>query len=246
VPAKNFAEIKSLLARRIEQVRERIAAACRRTGRRPEEVTLVAVTKTVSSEVAGLLPDLGILDLGESRPQELWKKAAALPGTIRWHLIGHLQTNKVATTLPLVSMIHSVDSERLLQALEEAAARQQRSLPVLLEVNVSREANKHGFAPEELPGLVPAIRQFRHVQIEGLMTMAALESDPESCRPAFIELRQLRDDLSRHAGVDSARTPHLRHLSMGMSNDFEIGIEEGATMIRVGTTLFAGLSEGEA
>jgi pyridoxal phosphate enzyme (YggS family) len=247
VPATRLAEIKDRLAERIDSVRDRMAAACRRAGRVPEEVTLVAVTKTVSAEIASLLPDLGIFDLGESRPQELWKKAAALPGMVRWHLIGHLQRNKIAATLPLVSMIHSVDSVRLLQALEEAAAQQERTVPVLLEVNASGETNKQGFAPEALLNLMPAIADLRHVSIEGLMTMAALESDPEKCRPVFVKLRQLRDERSRRYIIDSSAPGpgSLRRLSMGMSNDFEIAIEEGATMVRIGTTLFAGLAENE-
>src|SRR3954468_6236423 len=128
---------RSVLAARLAAAEERIAAACRRAGRDRSEVTLVAVTKTVGPEIAALLPGLGVLDLGESRPQELWRKAAFLPDTVRWHLVGHLQRNKVEQTLPLVQMIHSVDSARLLEALEKAATAQVRSVPVLIEVNMS-------------------------------------------------------------------------------------------------------------
>jgi len=211
--------------------------ACRRAGRQRNEVTVVAITKTISAQTVALLPELGLLDLGENRPQELWIKAAAVPASLRWHMVGHLQRNKVEQTLPLVRMIHSVDSVRLLQALEEGCTKQARILDVLLEVNASREASKHGFAPADLPGLVPQIRALQHVHVRGLMTMAAPEQDPERCRPTFVELRQLRDKLR------SERAPphELSQLSMGMSNDFEIAVEEGATLVRLGTVLFEGL-----
>jgi len=205
-------------------VEERIGKACARAGRRRAEVTLVAVTKTVDVEAASLLPELGVFDLGENRPQELWRKADALPREIRWHLIGHLQRNKIDRTLALVQLVHAVDSVRLLHALEAEATAQQREVAVLLEVNASGEASKQGFAPAELPSL----SELKHVKARGLMTMAALQ-EPEACRPTFVRLRELRDQLG------------LEHLSMGMSNDFEIAIEEGATFIRLGTALFDGV-----
>lgn len=222
------------LVDRLEKVRQRIEAACRKAGRAPTEVTLVAVTKSATVEVAELLPELGWMDLGENRPQELWRKSAALPATVRWHLIGHLQRNKIDRTLPLVHLFHSVDSLRLLTALEQEAARQQRFVDVLLEVNASREANKQGFAPEEVPGLAPELAKLRQVRVRGLMTMAAFEEDPELSRPTFAQVRQLRDQLQQDLGP-----PHgVEHLSMGMSNDFEVAIEEGATLVRIGTALF--------
>jgi pyridoxal phosphate enzyme (YggS family) len=231
------ADLHGLLSERLRAVRQRVAAACARGGRAPDEVTLVAVTKTVPGGVAAALPGLGVRDLGESRPQELWRKAAAVPGAA-WHLIGHLQRNKVERTLPLVRMIHSVDSLRLLTALEQEAERLSRVFPVLLEVNASRESSKHGFAPEEVPALLPRIQQLRFIHVRGLMTMAAPEDDPERCRPTFAALRQLRDRLRRETGP-----PHeFQHLSMGMSNDFEVAIEEGATLVRLGTVLFEGLA----
>ncbi len=222
------------LQQRVAEVGERIAAACACVGRVPSDVTLVAVTKTVAAEVAACLPELGILDLGENRPQELWHKAAVLPAAVRWHLIGHLQRNKIERTLPLVHMIHSVDSLRLLDALEREAERLGRTIPVLLEVNASGEASKHGFAPPEVLPLVPRLQTPRHVQVRGLMTMAALQ-EPEACRPAFRALRELRDQLRQEMG-DS-----VEHLSMGMSNDFEVAIEEGATLVRLGSVLFEGI-----
>ena len=232
---------RTLLADRVRAVDERIAAACRRAGRPRADVTLVAVTKTVSPAVAALLPELGVHDLGESRPQELWRKAAALPASVRWHLIGHLQRNKVERTLPLVCCIHSVDSVRLLQELEAQAASRPGGVEALLEVNASREASKHGFAPEEVPALAPAIAALRHVHVRGLMTMAAYEEDPERCRPTFVMLRRLRDRLQEALGPGHA----LPQLSMGMSNDFEVAVEEGATLVRLGTVLFEGLPAGE-
>jgi pyridoxal phosphate enzyme (YggS family) len=221
------------LAARLAAVEHRLQAACDRAGRQRSEVTLVAITKTVPVEIASLLPGLGVQDLGESRPQELWRKAAAVPNA-RWHLVGHLQRNKVERTLPLVRCIHSIDSLRLLQAVDAACT---DPLPVLLEVNASREAAKHGFTPEELPGLVPHLHTLRQVRVTGLMTMAAFEEDPERCRPTFAALRELRDRLQ---GLLGPAHP-LRELSMGMSNDFEVAVEEGATLVRLGTVLFEGL-----
>jgi pyridoxal phosphate enzyme (YggS family) len=150
-----------------------------------------------------------------------------------------LQRNKIERTLPLVHLIHSCDSLRLLAALEEEAARRGQPIPVLLEVNASRESSKHGFAPEELPGLVDQLAVLRHVQIKGLMTMAAYEEAPEHCRPTFAQVRELRDRLQSKLG----RSHQLEELSMGMTNDFEVAIEEGATLVRIGTALFEGLSE---
>jgi pyridoxal phosphate enzyme (YggS family) len=202
-------------------------------------VTLVAVTKTVGAEVAAELACLGVTELGESRPQELWRKAAALPA-VHWHLIGHLQRNKVERTLPLVSLIHSVDSLRLLGALEQEAVKQKRTVDVLLEVNVSRETSKHGLAPSEIEQLAEPAATLQRLRVRGLMTMAALAEDPETCRPTFAQLRQLCDRLRERFGP-----PHdLRHLSMGMSNDFEVAVEEGATLVRLGTVLFEGITGG--
>jgi pyridoxal phosphate enzyme (YggS family) len=231
------AELRTVLSDRVASVEARIAAACSRARRERSSVTLVAVTKTVSPRVAGVLPGLGVSDLGESRPQELWKKQTALP-TARWHLIGHLQRNKIDRTIPLVSLVHSTDSERVLVALHDFGIKQGRPVPLLLEVNCSREAAKGGFRPEDVPAIGDRIIPLTGVRLEGLMTMAALHDNPDLCRPTFAELRTLRDALRIRTGLP------LPHLSMGMSNDFEAAVEEGATLVRVGTTLFAGL-EGE-
>ena len=230
-------ELHAALAERVAAVEGRIAAAGRRAGRERAAVTLVAVTKTVSPRVAAALPALGVSDLGESRPQELWKKQAVLPAA-RWHLIGHLQRNKIDRTVPLVALVHSADSDRVLAALHEFGAKRGQPVPVLLEVNCSREEAKGGFRPEDVPAVCDQAAGLAGVRVEGLMTMAAYHDDPERCRPTFAELRELRDALRARTGLP------LPHLSMGMSNDFEVAVEEGATLVRVGTTLFAGL-EGE-
>lgn len=227
---------RSLLAERLAAVNDRLAAACARAGRSRAEVTLVAVTKTVSPDVAAVLPGLGVVDLGESRPQELWKKATALPH-VRWHLIGHLQRNKIDKTVPLVTLIHSVDSERVLAALHEFGLKNGSPVPLLLEVNCSREAAKGGFAPTAVPALADILVSLPGVRIDGLMTMAAFHDDPEQCRPTFAELQAIRDDLRTRTGLP------LPHLSMGMSHDFEVAVEEGATLVRVGSTLFESLKK---
>ncbi|MFO0849511.1 MAG: YggS family pyridoxal phosphate-dependent enzyme [Gemmataceae bacterium] len=228
------AELRAVLADRVAGVRGRIADACRRAGRDPADVTLVAVTKTVSARVAGLLPGLGVTDLGESRPQSLWAKSEAVPGA-RWHLIGHLQRNKLDRTIPLVAQVHSADSLRLLEALDAFGRKRSQPVPVLLEVNSSREPAKGGLAPEEVPAVGERLASLAGVRADGLMTMAAFHDDPQACRPTFAELRSLRDRLRAATGLP------LPHLSMGMSNDFEVAVEEGATLVRVGTTLFDGL-----
>jgi pyridoxal phosphate enzyme (YggS family) len=230
-----MAENRQRIVENLAGIEDHLGTACRRAGRARSEVTLIAVTKTVSTDIAALLPNLGVHDLGESRPQELWRKAAAMPSAIRWHLIGHLQRNKIERTLPVVERIHSVDSLRLLDALEEACGRASRTLPALLEVNASGEASKHGFAADEVPRLTARLAELQHVRVEGLMTMAAYEEDAERTRPTFAALRNLRDRLAE--GLGRA----LPHLSMGMSNDFAIAVEEGATLVRLGTVLFKGI-----
>ena len=231
-------DARRTLLDRLHQVQGRVAGACARAGRSPGEVTIIAVTKTVPVEVARLAPDVGLHHLGENRPQELWRKAAEVNRAVSWHLIGHLQRNKVERTLPLAHLIHSADNVRLLEAIDAEAGRQPRVADVLLEVNASGEASKHGFKPEDVLPLAEQIAKLRNTRVRGLMTMAAFEDDPEKTRPTFALARALRDRLRRD--VD-ARHP-LDHLSMGMSNDFEVAVEEGATLVRLGTVLFAGLS----
>ena len=196
----------------------------------------MAITKSVSFEIAALLVELGVLHLGESRPQQLWRKRAVLPKSIHWHLVGHLQRNKIERTLP-VHLIHSVDRISLLSALDEEASNKGLEVDALLEVNASGERTKMGFSPEEVSAAVPEIAKLKRVRVKGLMTMAAPFADPQQCRPAFTLLRSLRDELRV-----VLRPPHeVDHLSMGMSSDFEVAIEEGATYVRLGSVLFEGL-----
>ncbi|WP_040889261.1 YggS family pyridoxal phosphate-dependent enzyme [Zavarzinella formosa] len=231
-------DLKKTLADRLTTVEARLLAACQRASRPRESVTLIAVTKTVSPRVAGLLPGLGVFDLGESRPQELRRKAAAIPDQIRWHMIGHLQRNKVEEVLPLAQLTHSVDSPRLLETVAAAGKKLNVRPRILLQVNASREDQKHGFTFEELPMLRDAILAFPG-EVAGLMGMAAYADDPEAARPAFRELRELRDQLQLSWGRE------LPELSMGMSGDFEVAVEEGSTMVRIGSTLFEGLEESD-
>jgi pyridoxal phosphate enzyme (YggS family) len=214
------------ISERLTDVRARIDAACRRAGRSPGDVTLVGVTKGFPPAAVAEAVEAGLQDCGENRVQEAAAKIAALDALgvrPRWHLIGHLQTNKVKTALGLFAILHSVDSLRLAQEISDRAA---QPVPILLEVNVSQEASKFGFSMGELPAAVSAISALPHLDVRGLMTVAPLSHDPEAARPFFRQLRDLRDATG------------LRELSMGMTDDFEVAIEEGATMVRVGRAIF--------
>jgi pyridoxal phosphate enzyme (YggS family) len=226
------------IADNVARVRDRIAAAAHAAGRDPAAIQLVAVTKYVDAATAALLSAAGCTDLGESRPQELWSKAKApeLAG-VRWHLVGRLQRNKVRRTLPLVALIHSVDSERLLAAIDEHAAALQATPRVLLEVNCSGESAKQGFSANDVRRVAPTLDAYPHVEVAGLMTMAPLEGDAAAARTAFAALRTLRDELAAACPPGVA----LAELSMGMSGDFPEAIAEGATIVRVGSLLFEGL-----
>lgn len=226
------------IAHNLRVVRERIARAAEQAGRSPHDVTLVAVTKYVGVDEALALASWGCLDLGESRPQELWNKAADdRLAPVHWHLVGHLQRNKVARTLPLVKMIHSIDSERLLAAVDEAAALRPEVVKVLIEINTSGEPAKHGLTPDAARELVEQLPKYHHVDVRGLMTMAPLEGGAATAANAFASLRELRDQLARNAPAGV----HLKELSMGMTGDFEIAIREGSTIIRIGTALWEGV-----
>jgi len=225
------------IAENVACIRERIARAAQRSGRPSERITLVAVTKYVSAEMVRPLVAAGCRELGESRPQQLWEKAAALADLpVRWHLVGHLQRNKVRRTLPLAAMIHSVDSRRLLAAIDKEASGK-GPIPLLLEVNISGEAAKHGFSPEEIEPLLAGLPSFGNASVRGLMCMAGLEGGEEAARRDFATLRRLRDGLRPACPPGVA----LDELSMGMSGDFEAAIEEGATIVRVGSALFEGV-----
>ncbi|HEX3658175.1 MAG TPA: YggS family pyridoxal phosphate-dependent enzyme [Pirellulales bacterium] len=226
------------LAENLANVHDRIAAAAARCGRQAGAIRLVAVTKYAGSDVAQAVVQAGCSDLGESRPQELWSKAAALAGQpVRWHLVGHLQRNKLKRTLPLVWLVHSCDSLRLLAAIDVEAQELGRRPAVLLEVNISGDPAKHGLSPDELSAAWDSVLRTQHVELRGLMAMAGVEGDLDLARRDFAALRNLRDKLQTAAG-DRAR---LDELSMGMSGDYEVAIEEGATLVRIGSALFEGL-----
>jgi pyridoxal phosphate enzyme (YggS family) len=220
-------------------VRERIESACRRAGRDPASVLLVAVTKYAQLDWVRGLVDLGVVELGESRPQQLVQRAQEIGVPVHWHLIGHLQRNKVRSVLPQTILIHSVDSLRLLEAVDRVAQELGLHPRVLVEVNLSGEDAKHGFHADELSSVWDRVLKFKHVQVEGLMTMAAYSSDPEHARPAFVRLRELRDEL--RGRCDEKTRSRFKHLSMGMTGDFEVAIEEGATIVRIGSALWDGL-----
>jgi len=225
-------------------VRDRSARACQRAGRDPASVTLVCVTKQVSVDRIREALALGITDVGENRVQEAqqkWAKLGPLPG-IRRHLIGHLQRNKAKDAVALFDVIHSVDSIRLADELERQAAQRNNLQPieVFLQVNVSGETTKFGCAPDDVPALAHTAAQLPHLRLAGLMTMAPFSENPEDARPHFRRLRELRDQLQTSLMTQSPNhliTQSLK-LSMGMSGDFEVAIEEGADVIRVGTAIF--------
>jgi len=220
--------LDDLIGERVRAVRERIAAACERAGRDPSEVTLIAVTKTQPAEAVAAAWRAGVRDFGENRVQEAIAKmpeVEALLGEgagVRWHLIGHLQRNKAKAAAGRFVILHGIDSSRLIDALAASG----HDVRVLLQVNVAGEVTKHGAPPEELPALIAHAARYPTIAVEGLMTVAPLTADPEEVRPVFRTLRQLAE---RHS---------LPVLSMGMTNDFEVAIEEGATHVRVGRAIF--------
>ncbi|MFV1964467.1 MAG: YggS family pyridoxal phosphate-dependent enzyme [Pirellulaceae bacterium] len=233
-------DVAEIIAANVTRLRERIDQAARRSGRKGDRIGLVAVTKYVDIDVARALTEAGCVDLGESRPQELWRKADSLPGdSIRWHMIGHLQRNKVRRTLPYVSLLHSADRLRLLDEVSRISKELSRMSSVLLEVNVSGDAAKHGFVPDEMVDVLAHVATLDHVRVRGLMAMAGWEGDLDAARADFSRLRQLRDTLRTHCPPQVS----LDELSMGMSGDFEVAIEEGATLVRVGSALCEGLPQ---
>jgi len=226
------------IAENVDRVRRRIAEAAGRSGRKGDQIELVAVTKYVGQAEVRALVEAGCDVLGESRPQQLWEKAGEFPDAdVRWHMIGHLQRNKVRRTLPLVEMVESADSLRLVEAIDREAAALDRQMPILLEVNVSGEAAKHGFKPSELAHVVEQVAGCRHVGVRGLMCMASFTGGLDAARRDFAALRELRDRLRDRCPPEVC----LEELSMGMSGDFEVAIEEGATIVRIGSLLFEGV-----
>jgi len=242
---------KSPLAEKLDEVKDRIAAAATKAKRDPAEVTLVAVTKYAAPEQIREILQLGVQDLGESKVQQLIQRAAQLnefvarrvaqgvggvPDRIRWHMIGHLQRNKVKPVLPLVSAVHSVDSLRLAEEIETHCTKLDRRMPVMLQINASEENSKFGVAVGAAVHLAEQIDTMPHLQLIGLMTMAPLDANEAAIRQCFSRTREIFDELKWHKIGGTS----LRHLSMGMSHDFELAIAEGATMVRIGSTLFGG------
>ena len=218
------------IRRRLEQVQERVIRACQRAGRREKEITLVAVTKTfpITTIVAGI--EAGIQDFGENKAQELHTKVSGMPAeACRWHMIGHLQRNKAQIAARYAFLFHALDSLRLAHRLARCAEQAGRVLPCLVQVNVSGEMTKFGLAPEAVAGMLDALQAQSYLRIIGLMTLASPAEDPETIRPQCRHLRRI---------LDASPYPEMTVLSMGMSGDFEVAIEEGATHIRVGSAIF--------
>ncbi|MBE5990183.1 hypothetical protein BXY41_10733 [Lacrimispora xylanisolvens] len=215
-------------------VENRIEEACKRRGRDRSEVTLIAVSKTKPADMIREAYQSGIRDFGENKVQEICDKYEQLPDDIRWHMIGHLQRNKVKQVIDKAVLIHSVDSVRLAEQIEEEAAKKGICVDILLEVNVADEESKFGFRLEETEQAIRDISVFPHISIKGLMTIAPFVENSEQNRPVFKELNQFYVDMQRK-NIDNV---NMNMLSMGMTGDYEIAIEEGATLVRVGTGIF--------
>lgn len=225
----------------IDALRTRIRAACDRAGRSPDEVTLLAVTKTFPIAYLNAAIDAGVTDFGENRVQEFVQKAEVVPprlqgGDVTWHMIGHLQRNKAKDVIRFADVFHSLDSVRLARELHRQADRVDRRLTCFVQVNVSGEASKFGLDPDTLDGFLEEIAEFDRLDVRGLMTLALPVDDPEEVRPQF----RLMRSLVEHTRPDLPAHIRLSELSMGMSGDFEIAIEEGATHVRIGSALFGG------
>lgn len=223
-----------MLKDNLTEVQENIKRACERAGRAYDDVTLIAVSKTQSSTVIKEVYDCSVREFGENKVQELVEKYDILPNDIKWHMIGHLQRNKVKYIVDKVELIHSVDSLRLAETIEQEAAKKSIVVPILLEVNVAEEDTKYGLKVDEVIPLIKEIAVFPHIRIEGLMTIAPFVEDPEENRAVFARLRKLSVDIEKK-NIDNV---NVGILSMGMTNDYEVAIEEGATMVRVGTGIF--------
>lgn len=223
-----------MIKENIRQVEERISKACGRSGRPVSDVTLIAVTKTKPIEMLMEAYEAGSRDFGENKVQEIVSKAPQLPDDIRWHMIGRLQKNKVRQVIDKVVMIHSVDSLALAEQIEKEAAKKELVMDILLEVNVAMEESKTGFSIDETADAVSKIAKFPHIRIKGLMTIAPFVENSEENRDIFKKLYQLCVDI-KSKNIDNVT---MAVLSMGMTGDYETAIEEGATMIRVGTGIF--------
>ena len=223
-----------MLKENLDYVEEEIRKACERSGRKRSEVELIAVSKTKPAEMLQEAYNLGVRVFGENKAQELSEKYDILPKDIKWHMIGHLQRNKIKYIIDKVELIHSVDSVRLAEAIEKEAAKRNITVNVLIEVNVAREESKFGLLPEEIDQFVDKVKDFSHICVKGLMTIAPNVENPEKNRSIFAHLRKLSVDIASK----NAHNINMSILSMGMTNDYQVAVEEGATMVRVGTGIF--------
>ena len=223
-----------MLKENLKTVEERIQSACKKAGRKREEITLIAVSKTKPPHMLQEAYDLGVRIFGENKVQEIREKYEVLPKDIDWHMIGHLQTNKVKYIVDKVKLIHSVDSFKLGEVIEKEAAKQNRIIDILLEVNVAQESSKFGLKTEEVIPLMEKFSQLPHIRVKGLMTIAPFVENPEENRAIFADLHKLYVDI-KQKNIDNGT---VSILSMGMTNDYEVAIEEGATMVRIGTGIF--------
>ena len=224
----------SMLLDNLNDVEKRIQAACDRSGRKREEVLLVAVSKTKPVEMIEEIMAAGIVEFGENKPQELRDKYEVLPKNLHFHMIGHLQTNKIKYVIDRAVLIHSIDSIRLAEAVNAEAKKHDRIMPVLVEVNVAQEESKSGFLVEETEKAIREIAKLSNIRVEGLMTIAPFVENAEENRQYFVKLRKLSVDIAKK-NVDNMS---MGILSMGMTNDYQVAIEEGATMVPVGTGIF--------
>jgi hypothetical protein len=224
-----------MISDNINTIRERISRRCAIAGRPQSEVTLIAVAKTFTADAVREAFDAGVPDVGENYVQELLAKRGDLSGRdVRWHFIGHLQSNKVRSVAPWIHMIHAVDSAPLALEIDRRAAQAGRVIECLIEVNTTGEKTKFGVPPGEVPALVRGLASCEHIVIGGLMTIGPFLPDPEGSRPMFRALRELKEEIASRAQGNVT----MRHLSMGMTGDFEVAIDEGATLIRIGTAIF--------
>jgi len=236
---------KNHIESNLKRIRGQIAASCKKAGRSTKEVTLIAVTKSVETDTIRHLLDLGLTELGESRALQFAQRVGEidayvqrrrnpLPSPVKWHMIGHLQRNKVKPIIETASLIHSLDSLRLGEEINARAERMGIVSDILLQVNCSKEPQKFGCAVGAALHLCEMLSTMKNLRLSGLMTMAPLSETPEDARPSFVRLREVFDEIRK----EGAGGPHFRHLSMGMSNDYPIAVEEGATLVRIGTALF--------
>lgn len=224
-----------MIAQNVEILKNRIREACSRVGRKPDEVLLLGVTKTFKVENIREACEAGVSDFGENYVQELnEKRTQLLDKQIRWHFIGHLQSNKVKYIAEYIHLIHSVDNKRLAEEIHKRAEKANRTIDILVEVHTTDEATKFGVVPSQTVALVKQISKYNRLRVQGLMTMGPFSDDPNDSRPSFRQVAELKQSIERE-GIEHVE---MRHLSMGMTHDFEVGIEEGATIIRIGTAIF--------